>query len=79
LHALIVRLPLMFGCAGRTNAVFDIPDQFNVAAYFIDHHIGEGRAAKIATECDERKISYLELFHSVNRAGNAFRAAGLQI
>ncbi len=64
--------------------MFQVPEQFNAAAYFIDRHIGEGRAEKIAIEgfagpdqAGER-ITYRELFENVNRCGNALRGLGLR-
>jgi benzoate-CoA ligase family protein len=48
---------------------------FNAAAYFVDRHIEEGRAARIAVECGDRRLSYQDLFDQVNRIGNALKAA----
>jgi benzoate-CoA ligase family protein len=54
-------------------APFPIPDEFNAAAYFVDRHIAEGREGRIAIECEDRRITYRQLFESVNRVGNALR------
>ena len=51
---------------------------FNAAAYFIDRHLEEGRAATIAIECGERHVSYGSLFEYVNRTGSALRALGVR-
>jgi benzoate-CoA ligase len=48
-----------------------IPDVFNAATYFVDRHIAEGRAAAIAIECGDRRVSYGELVALVNRTGSA--------
>jgi benzoate-CoA ligase len=48
-----------------------VPDVFNAAAYFVDRHLGEGRADKIAIECREDRISYGQLAERVNRCGSA--------
>jgi benzoate-CoA ligase family protein len=56
----------------------DIPLAFNVATYFIDRHIGEGRGAKVAIECGEERVTYSQLLEQVNRAGNGFKKLGLR-
>jgi benzoate-CoA ligase len=53
-------------------------DVFNAAVYFIDRHIDEGRGAAIAIECEERRVSYANLFEQVNRVGSAFRDLGVR-
>src|SRR5689334_20948878 len=49
------------------------PAIFNVATYFVDRHISEGRGAKIAFECGDERVSYQQLFERVNRAGNMLK------
>jgi benzoate-CoA ligase len=56
-----------------------LPDQFNAATYFVDRHIQEGRGEKIAIEAGEARISYRQLWESVNRFGNALRGLGVRI
>jgi benzoate-CoA ligase len=56
-----------------------LPDQFNAATYFIDRHIPEGRGEKIAIEAGDARVSYRQLWESVNRFGNALRGLGVQI
>ena len=48
---------------------------FNAAEYFVDRHLREGRSDKIAIECQDQRVSYSQLFESVNRLGSALRAA----
>jgi len=55
-----------------------LPAIFNVATHFVDRHIGEGRAQKIAYECGDERVSYRQLFERVNRAGNALRKLGVR-
>ena len=50
---------------------------FNVAVPFIDRHIDEGRAAKVAIRAAEGDVTYGELAANVNRAGNALSGLGL--
>ena len=56
-----------------------LPDQFNAATYFVDRHIQEGRGEKIAIEAGEARVSYRQLWESVNRFGNALRQLGVRI
>jgi benzoate-CoA ligase family protein len=62
----------------RARVRFPITIVFNAAAYFIDRHLEEGRAATIAIECEERHVSYGSLFEYVNRTGSALRALGVR-
>jgi benzoate-CoA ligase len=56
-----------------------LPDDFNAAEYFIDRHMREGRRAKVAIECGEIRITYSQLFASVNQAGNALKQLGVRM
>jgi benzoate-CoA ligase len=56
-----------------------LPDQFNAATYFIDRHIYEGRGEKIAIEAGGVRVSYRQLWESVNRFGNALRGLRVRI
>ena len=56
-----------------------LPDEFNAAEHFVDRHLREGRAAKTAIECGERKVTYGDLAKLVNRFGNALRTLGVRI
>ncbi len=51
----------------------NLPDVFNVATYFVDRNVLEGRAEKIAIECGDERVSYRQLLERTNRAGNALR------
>src|ERR1051326_6907188 len=55
-----------------------LPATFNVATYFVDRHIQEGRGQRIAFECGEERVSYAELYERVNRAGNALKKLGVR-
>ncbi len=56
-----------------------LPDQFNAATYFIDRHINEGRGEKIAIESEGARLTYRQLWQSVNRFGNGLRKLGVRI
>jgi benzoate-CoA ligase family protein len=53
------------------NPVLQLPQKFNVATYFIDRNVEEGRSSKIAIECGEQQVTYAQLLERVNRLGNA--------
>lgn len=55
-----------------------LPSEFNVATHFIDRHMAEGRAAKVAIECGEDRVTYGQLFERVNRLGNVLKALGVR-
>ena len=52
-----------------------IPAEFNVATYFVDRHVAEGRGANIAIECypGDQQITYTQVLENVNRVGNSLR------
>lgn len=55
-----------------------LPDQYNLVDHFMDRHVREGRAEKVAIVCEDRRLTYAEVRGQVNRAGNAFLDLGLQ-
>ncbi len=56
-----------------------VPNTFNVASYFVDRHVLEGRGDNLAIECGEQKIRYRELLERVNRVGNALRKLDVRV
>jgi benzoate-CoA ligase family protein len=56
-----------------------LPEIFNVATFFVDRNVAEGRGPAIAIECGEEKVSYSELLQRTNRAGNALRNLGVRL
>jgi benzoate-CoA ligase family protein len=56
-----------------------LPETFNVATYFVDRNVLEGRGQKTAVECGDEKVSYVELLERTNRAGNALRQLGVRL
>jgi len=57
----------------RTAADLGVPETFNVAAYFVDRNVAEGRGDRVAIECGDERISYRALLANVNRFGSALR------
>jgi benzoate-CoA ligase len=51
-----------------------IPEQFNVATYFVDRNVAEGRGENVAIEFGDERISYRQVLERVNRVGNALRS-----
>ncbi len=56
-----------------------IPEKFNVATYFIDRNVCEGKASNIAIECGGEQVSYQQLLQRTNRVGNALRALDVRM
>src|ERR1700737_4516177 len=56
-----------------------LPDEFNAASYFVDRHIKDGRADKVAIQCGEVHVTYRQLFERVNQVGNGLRRLGVRI
>ncbi len=54
------------------------PEQFNIAEYFLDARIQEGRGERIALRTDAGDLTYVEVQQLANRFGNVLRAAGVQ-
>jgi len=60
-------------------APISLPDEFNAASYFVDRHIKDGRADKVAIQCGEVQVTYRQLFERVNQVGNGLRSLGVRI
>src|SRR5262249_11021295 len=54
-----------------------LPPQFNVATWFVDRHVTEGRGGAPAFHYDNRVLTYGDVFDLVNRTGNALGALGV--
>ena len=61
------------------NAAASLPAQFNVATYFVDRNIEEGRALAPAFFCEERTLTYGDVAELAARAGNAFLELGVEM
>jgi benzoate-CoA ligase len=55
-----------------------MPELFNLASYFVDRHVSEGRGGRTAIVCEGRRTTYAEIAAQVNQAGNALRRAGVE-
>jgi benzoate-CoA ligase len=55
------------------------PERFNMAHYFLDHNIEEGRGDKTAVYYQDVKYSYSDVQLMANRMGNALRELGVEM
>ena len=60
------------------NASELLPPQFNVATWFVDRNIAEGRGAAPAFRYEEGTLSYAQVQELVNRTGNALLEIGVE-
>ncbi len=56
----------------------DIPHLFNVASYFVDRNVEEGRGRRPSLVCPERTYTYAELAARVNSVGHVLRELGVR-
>jgi benzoate-CoA ligase len=54
-----------------------LPPQFNVATWFVDRNVEEGRGASPAFHCEGRTLTYADVQDLVNRTGNALLELGI--
>jgi benzoate-CoA ligase family protein len=54
----------------------EIPEQFNVATYFVDRNVAEGRGGNVAIEAfpSGERVTYQQVLERANRVGNALRS-----
>ena len=57
----------------------EIPERMNVATFFVDRNVEQGRGARTAIYSGDREISYAELLEQVNRAGSALRGLDVRL
>jgi len=56
----------------------EIPARFNVASFFVDRHVAEGRGDAVAFFYEGATLTYAALQELVNRAGNALLDLGVR-
>jgi benzoate-CoA ligase len=56
-----------------------VPKICNAAVDFVDRHVAEGHADRIAIRCEGRSYSYGEIAALMNRTGNALRDLGVEM
>lgn len=50
-----------------------IPERFNVATYFVDRNVAEGRGSQVAILCGDERVTYDQVLERTNRWGSALR------
>jgi benzoate-CoA ligase family protein len=61
------------------NASDHLPARFNVATWFVDRHLEEGRGRLPAFHHEERVLTYADVLELTSRAGNALRDLGVEM
>ncbi|HJP07458.1 MAG TPA: benzoate-CoA ligase family protein [Arenicellales bacterium] len=64
--------------SSRTLSPLELPRMYNATTHFIDRHLDEGRADKIALIDEQGSYTYAELAERVNRAAGALLQLGLE-
>ena len=59
--------------------MIDFPETFNMADYFLDHNIREGRGEKKAVYYQDQSYTYSQVQSLSNRFGNALRNLGVDV
>ena len=57
---------------------FEPPEQFNIADYFLDARVREGKGERVALRTDRGTLTYAEVLALANRFGYLLRDAGVQ-
>ena len=56
----------------------NLPERFNIADYFLDRHVREGRGGRVAVETEFGSWSYADLAQRSARAGGLFLGMGIE-
>lgn len=59
-------------------AIIRFADTFNIASFFLDRHLRQGRAEKIAAMWRDCSLSYGQMAEAVMRCGSMLRGLGVQ-
>jgi benzoate-CoA ligase len=55
-----------------------LPAEFNVATWFVDRNVAEGRGGRPAFHCEDRTLTYADVLDLTNRTGNLLRDLGVE-
>ena len=61
------------------NASDFLPAEFNVASWFVDRPVADGRGAAPAFHCEDRVLSYADVQELADRTGHALRELGVEM
>ncbi|HKS42803.1 MAG TPA: benzoate-CoA ligase family protein [Blastocatellia bacterium] len=59
--------------------IISFPEQFNMATYFLDDRIKEGRGDKVAVYYEDQKYTYSDVQKMANRVGNVLLDLGVEM
>lgn len=57
----------------------EVPDNYHAVSTFVDAHVAAGRENRVAIYYGDQVITYGQVCRSVNRAGNALAALGVEM
>jgi acyl-CoA synthetase (AMP-forming)/AMP-acid ligase II len=57
---------------------FDPPEALNLADYFLEARLREGKGERVALLCGDRRLTYLEVEVLANRFGHVLRRMGVE-
>jgi benzoate-CoA ligase family protein len=57
----------------------EFPERFNMADYFLDARVREGKGARVAVRIGDRTLTYAEVQERANRASHALRSRGIDL
>src|SRR5439155_1439780 len=57
----------------------EIPREYNAATWFVDRHLAEGRAARLAVIHEGGSLTYGDVAAGANRLGNALRRLAVRL
>src|SRR5258708_39365924 len=60
-----------------TRMAFDPPEELNLADYFLESRIREGKGERVALLCGDRQITYRDVQLLANRFGHVLRGLGV--
>jgi 2-aminobenzoate-CoA ligase len=60
------------------DAYKDLPDELNLADYFLDRHVKAGSGDNVAIKFMDQVITYGQLQEMVNKFGNSLKDAGVE-
>ena len=55
----------------------EIPEKMNLATYYLDENLKQGRGKKVAVRYQDEKVTFSELCDLTNRLGNALKELAL--
>jgi benzoate-CoA ligase family protein len=59
------------------NIDISIPERFNLAAYYLDENVAQGRGELVAVCCQDEKCTYSDMIALTNRMGNVLKELGV--